>query len=414
MRRTKPPGATGSAGRHTAARAAAGALPAAVLLLASACGAAGPPADPDAGEAVPHPRPTWSFYRPPAPLPARAAGTLIRGEPVAAPAGARGWRILYHSRDTAGRDIAVSGSVFVPAGPVPAGGRPVVAWAHGSIGLGDSCAPSTDVQPLNGIEDGPALLAAGDAVVATDYAGLGTPGTHPYLVGPSEARSVLDAVRAARRLPGAGLGTRFVAFGHSQGAHAALFTGELAASYAPELRLAGVSAAAPPIDLPALARRVEKSAGGIGRLVELAAGYAATDPSARLAAIMTPVGRAGLSLLGTGCDDDIVTAYSGLSAPRVFTRDPRTTPPWSTGLARNSVGVLPRTVPIMIVQGGRDPDIPLGDTTAAVRRMCRAGDVIDYRIYRAAYHNVVPSAATDLNAWIAGRLHGAPAPDTCR
>jgi hypothetical protein len=383
-----------------------------ILLLAACSGSpGGAGSNPDAGEAVPSPRPAWGFYRPPVPLPARPPGTLIRSEPVSAPAGVRGWRVLYHSRDTSGRDIAVSGSVLVPAGAT--GTLPVVAWAHGSTGLGDSCAPSTDLQPLNGIEDGAALLAAGDAVVSTDYEGLGTPGPHPYLIGPSEARSVLDAVRAAGHLPGVRLGRSFVAFGHSQGAHAALFTGELAASYAPELRLLGVAAAAPPIDVPALARVVAQSAAGIGRLVELAAGYSATDPSARLSAIMTPVGRAGLGLLESGCDDAVIPAYSRLSAEEVFTRDPRTTPPWSTALAGNSVGVLPRSVPILIMQGGRDPNIPPGITAGEVQRMCRAGDTIDYHLYPAAYHNVVPSASADLNAWVAARLHGDPASSTC-
>ncbi|MCH5676824.1 lipase family protein [Streptomyces gilvus] len=388
----------------------------AVLLSACSAAAGKTAPDPDVSEAQPNPRPAWSFYRPPEPLPARPAGALIRSEPVPAPAGARDWRILYHSRSTAGKDIAVSGSVFIPATDpsAPPGGRPVVAWAHGTTGLGDSCAPSTDAHPLNGIEDGPALLAAGNAIVATDYEGLGTPGPHPYAVGPSEARSVLDAVRAARQLPGAGLGKSFVAFGHSQGAHAALFTGELARSYAPELRLLGVAAAAPPIDLVALARHFTTIDSGIGRVIEAAAGYSATDPSARLAGIMTPVGRAGLGLLEKGCDDNVLGAYTGLSARAVFTKDPRTTPPWSTGFARNSVGVLPTTVPVLIMQGARDPNIPAALTATAVHHMCRGGDTIDYRTYPDAYHNVVPSAASDLNAWIAARFRGTPAPDNCR
>ena len=215
--------------------------------------------DPDAGEAQPHPRPTWSFYQPPSPLPPHAPGTLIRSEPITATSGARGWRILYHSRSAAGADIAVSGTVLVPSGPPPIGGRNVVAWAHGTTGSGDSCAPSTDRQPEQGIEDGAALLAAGDAIVATDYEGLGTPGPHPYLIGVSEAHAVLDAVRAAAALPGSGIGRSVVVFGHSEGGHAALFTGELAASYAPDLRLLGVAAASPPTDLVALARDVTRS-----------------------------------------------------------------------------------------------------------------------------------------------------------
>ncbi len=85
----------------------------------------------------------------------------------------------------------------------------------------------------------------GYIVVATDYPGLGTDGIHPYLIGESEGRAVLDSVRAARDLPDSGASDRFAVWGHSQGGHAALYTGELAARYAPELKLVGVAAAAP-------------------------------------------------------------------------------------------------------------------------------------------------------------------------
>ena len=89
------------------------------------------------------------------------------------------------------------------------------------------------------------MLAPGYVVVATDYPGLGVPGIHPYLIGVSEGRAVLDSVRAARALPDAGASNRFAVWGHSQGGHASLYTGELAASYAPDLKLVGVAAAAP-------------------------------------------------------------------------------------------------------------------------------------------------------------------------
>ena len=89
------------------------------------------------------------------------------------------------------------------------------------------------------------MIARGYVVAATDYPGLGTPGTHPYLIGVSEGRAVLDMVRAAMAMPEPGASERFVVWGHSQGGHAALFTGELARQYAPELKLLGVAAAAP-------------------------------------------------------------------------------------------------------------------------------------------------------------------------
>jgi acetyl esterase/lipase len=96
------------------------------------------------------------------------------------------------------------------------------------------------------------MLARGYVVTATDDPGLGTAGPHPYLVGLSEGRAVLDSVRAARALPEAGAGDRFAVWGHSQGGHVALFAGELARDYAPDLRLVGIAAAAPATELAAL------------------------------------------------------------------------------------------------------------------------------------------------------------------
>ena len=54
------------------------------------------------------------------------------------------------------------------------------------------------------------------------------------------------------QLPEAGAAPIYAVWGHSQGAHAALWTGEIAAGYAPELQLKGVAAAAPPTNLAVL------------------------------------------------------------------------------------------------------------------------------------------------------------------
>jgi hypothetical protein len=175
-------------------------------------------------------------------------GSIIRVWPLegGGPGGGDAFRILYRSTGLNGEPIAVSGAIFIPPGPAPALGRNVIAWAHPTSGVVEACAPSLmpDVSGMIwGLED---MLAQGYVVVATDYPGLGVPGQiHPYLIGVSEGRAVLDSVRAARALPHAGASNRFAVWGHSQGGHAALYTGELAASYAPELKLVGVAAAAP-------------------------------------------------------------------------------------------------------------------------------------------------------------------------
>ena len=66
-------------------------------------------AAPAAGQAEPAPKGD-AFYVPPKPLAKAKPGTIIRSTPIGdAPAGARAWKILYHSRAVDGRDIAVSG-----------------------------------------------------------------------------------------------------------------------------------------------------------------------------------------------------------------------------------------------------------------------------------------------------------------
>ena len=184
--------------------------------------------------------PTGDFYAVPDPLPGGPPGFPIWAEQVAAPPGAIAWRILYHSRTIHDEDIAVSGLVVAPDATPPEGGFPVIAYAHGTTGLADPCAPSKAARPL--ADDGeatgdlplPPMWEDGYVMVATDYEGLGTPGRHPYIVGGSEGRGVLDSIRAARALPEAHAGDQAVVVGISQGGHAALFTGELADTYAPD------------------------------------------------------------------------------------------------------------------------------------------------------------------------------------
>src|SRR5262249_22535089 len=140
--------------------------------------------------------------------------------------------------------------------------RPIVAWAHPTTGVVPRCAPSLawfGFQQIQGLAD---MLARGYVVTVTDYPGLGTPETHPYLVGDSEARAVIDSVRAARTIPEVVADDRVAVWGHSQGGQAALFTGMIVNQYAPELTLVGVAAAAPATDLATLMKDDANTTGG--------------------------------------------------------------------------------------------------------------------------------------------------------
>ncbi len=195
-----------------------------------------------------------AFYHPPKHLPrghgrliwARKAGGLV---PLAKAASTK--LVLYTSVTPNGKRVAVSGSVSVPKGKPPKHGWPVISYAHGTTGTADVCAPSRNHKgaPASAYisyidPEQNAWLKAGYAVLRTDYQGLGTPGPHPYLIGKSEGRSVLDIVRAARALDPR-IGKRFLISGHSQGGHAALFAAGEAESYVPDLKLHGTVAYAP-------------------------------------------------------------------------------------------------------------------------------------------------------------------------
>jgi Secretory lipase len=220
------------------------------LLLAACTGGHTSGSRPSGGAAAPAAapeRPPDGLYAVPDPLPPGRPGELIRSVSIAGSPqvpGSRAWAVLYHSRSFDGHDVAVSGTVSAPPGPAPAGGRPVLAWGHGSSGLADRCAPSRSgaigaFGPAGNLLLGQ-LLQRGLVVAATDYQGLGTPGLARSAIGLAAGHAVLDAARAAQKLPGAGASGRVLLAGHSEGGHAVLWAAELAAAYAPQASIRSV------------------------------------------------------------------------------------------------------------------------------------------------------------------------------
>jgi hypothetical protein len=355
--------------------------------------------------------PPASFYQVPDPLPAPAGqpGQLIRVLEVKGPAatpGARAWVVLYHSRSVDGRDVAVSGLVVAPPGGRP-GPRPVVAWAHPTTGLADRCTPSylgaEGIATLRGYWLGE-LLRRGYVVVATDYEGLGTPGLHPYLVGPSEAHSVLDAVRAAGRLRGARAGGPVALWGFSEGGHAVLWAGELATSYAPELQLAGVASTSPGGAIEALDRDPFRPTPVPTTSFAMLIAAAWHDTYGAPLDILTPAGLAAVERLGTFCPP------SGARTPPALRSDPRTVPAWRALFQRNAAAQAPVLAPVLLVQGGAEGAASRRVVTRMARRLCAFGDPTTLRVYAGVHHGqVVDASGEDVLAWLDARLAGRPA-----
>ncbi|MFJ2989087.1 alpha/beta fold hydrolase [Collimonas sp. NPDC087041] len=288
---------------------------------------------------LPDTEPIDTFYQvTPAELGVGEHGHLIRQKDIVPPAGlensSRNILIIYKSNqnDQADTPRAVSAIVAIPKGQRPADGWPVVSWAHGTLGSADKCAPSMDNQL---VADTPALvlhkkinyaphemlnafLSAGWAVVMTDYEGTGTVGPHPYLNGQSEARGILDAVRAAHQLPSDAQGSpqfsnSFAIVGHSQGGQAALFAAHYKPSWTNELDLVGVAAVAPASKLsdlqflPGLSLVNPEAREGLPFLILSILGAQRGDPSIDLNRIFTS---AGLALFNETADSMCRTELS--------------------------------------------------------------------------------------------------------
>ena len=349
----------------------------------------------------------------PLPLPPGEPGEIIDVEELDLGEDFVGYRILYHSRSLRGDDIAVSGFVATPAGEPPAGGWPLVAYAHGTTGTADICAPSHRAEEeiaTNG------RYLDGYAVTATDYEGLGTPGLHPYIVGVSEARSVLDSVRAAHNLEGVSVSEEFVVWGHSQGGHAAMHTGQHWSEYAPELQLLGVASGAPPSQF-ALLYDVLLGSPFQGYLAMASGAFAEAYDEIELDQVYSDEAIALMDVLETGCTREVFEVFNPLSAEEMLTvRSPLAVPPWDRVIVENDTNQAPVPVPLLILHGSDDEQIPAISSQFLLGQLCvQPGQGPTVRIEFAGHNHasVIGAQRDDLLGWIGDRFAGEPAPNSC-
>ena len=355
------------------------------------------------------------FYTPPATLP-EGLGTIIRTEPLdIGPPGSRGWRVLYVTEDAYGNRRASSGMVFAPTASPPTGGYPVVAWAHGTVGMGDACAPSRSKDPIAQMTWLGGMINNGWVVAATDYAGLGTPGTLNYLVGVDAAHDVLNSVRAARTLVGT-TSSRFAVYGHSQGGASSLWSAELARTYTPDLQLVGVAAAAPAAELRALLNQQWDTSVGWAIGAEVLAAWPNAYPELSAKQIASGVGLRNYERLARECVLEAGLEGQARNAinQRIFRSDPSANPQWSARIEQNTPRPLPREVPVMVIQGLADT-IVLPDTTALlVQRWCNADSTLTAAWLGDQGHLTLGKVGGPLaTTWLQQRFDGIPAPTTC-
>ncbi|MBO4207490.1 alpha/beta hydrolase [Micromonospora echinofusca] len=398
----------------------------AVLTLSGAGTAGGALAHGDAGRTGFYQSPSrWELENTP-------VGGVFATEPmpVTEPvreASSQALRIKYRSEGIHGTPIAVTGSLMLPRGVAPKQGWPVIAWGHGTTGIGPECAPSRD--PELGSYDSliAHFLRAGYAVVATDYAGLGLSGKlHNFLQKYTLARSMIDSVLAARNVSPE-VGRRWFAAGHSEGGLPTLGVGEIGQQRAPELELLGIvpmsiasgastagndalAAARPPFTAATLASAVFLAYTAVAA-VEFA------PESIRYTDLLSPELAAQLPALERLCLDEAIEYLANLDPPLQRLANPdwtrnQTLLRWMRSIAPVQQHI---DVPILLASGGRDTIAAPSGVNLLLAELCSFGDVVEHREYPEATHvTIIYVAPADIVTWLNARLRGVPARQECQ
>jgi len=344
-------------------------------------------------------------------------GDLLSQTPISgAPDGASAWKIRYRTLDEKNAPVEVTGIVILPAGPPPTGGRNVVSWGRGTVGLAPVCAPSktphTMFEKTPGIS---AMLKQGFVITASDFADPDSSRVHPYVVGLAEAHAMLDAVRAAGHMPGTGATRRYALWGESEGAHAALWSAKLAPTYAPELDLVGVAADAPPTDLIANFDAIKNPA-----VRALMTGYVSESWSKiygiPLSTFANPFGRLMIRQLAKDCTRfDVPSAVTHVSLLLLSHQVPNELgDPWTKPLRENSLTAWHLTAPLLIAQGGKD-DVVSPDLTRKFQvESCRQGVALRALFMPDAGHlDIAEKTTVPTVDWLAARFAGQPPESDC-
>jgi pimeloyl-ACP methyl ester carboxylesterase len=252
---------------------------------------------------------------------------------------------------------------------------------------------------------------------------LGVAGQNTYLVGTSEANSVLDSVRATQHLAETGVtaSSDVLLWGHSQGGHAVLFAAQNAKVYAPELRVRAVAVAAPAADLGTLFDDDIPDASGVTlgsyAFDAFKSVYSATYPGLSLDSVLTDPGAAATPGMAQLC---LISQHTELHDKAValvgdYTRsDPATTEPWATMLAENTPGASPLGVPLYVAQGASDTLVLPSATQQFVAKQCAGGQHLTFESYPDTGHGLIAlKAVPAVTSFFDDVLAGSPPASTC-
>ncbi|MEZ0049233.1 acetyl esterase/lipase [Mycobacterium sp. MAA66] len=325
--------------------------------------------------------------------PVQAPGALIRTVPLNPALSVKGakaaYRILYSTTDQHNSPAVSTAAVFVPNGPAPEKGWPVIAWAHGTVGLGDDCTPSAQPRSARDNEYLSHWLDQGYVVVGSDYTGLGTPGLMSYLNSVATAHAIIDSVIAAHHmdLP---LSPKWALVGQSQGGAAAVASARWATEFSQGTGLdyRGVVATGTPANIdnvvitagPDMALPPELGPIASAYTAYILAGFREIRPDVN--DVLTQVGLDAAQKAETLCTAALSAALTDVTPEQFFTA-PLASLPGIKEALHDFMGtpVSGYDRPIFLGVGLKDRDVPPSSTLKFADQLKANGQRVTLKIY---------------------------------
>ncbi|CAH0351228.1 lipase family protein [Aquabacterium sp. CECT 9606] len=335
----------------------------------------------------------------------------------------KAWNVMYQSTDSVGAANVVTGTVIVPTTTwAGTGERPIIAYAVGTHGLAQPCAPSlqlaggTDYETANIA----AALKAGYAVLVTDYAGYTTGSTPTYLAGASQGNAVLDIVRAASQVPSVGLSAtaKTAIWGYSQGGQSASWAAERKATYAPSLNLVAVAAGGTPADFITTAKYLDGSNGAsflFGGVIGLAEQYPTAIPLDTLANAngQAAVARGKNQCVFESLFDLMNHSLSEYTVGNQSLDQLLTVPAINATLKAQNLGATKIPVPLYQYHGQADEFIPIEQHVDLKKKYCSKFSNVTFDVYPSEHIVTQFQAAPTVLTWLGDRFAGKSTLGTC-
>lgn len=385
-------------------------------------------------------------------------GQVIKKEKITTSVkGAQAWKIAYISSDVSGRKTIATGLLVAPVGPAPAGGRPVMSWAHGTTGSAQNCGPSQifePVVPLNqyfsadgnswtdyGIPAIEEFINEGYVVVATDYQGLGGGGRHQYGVAATNGRDAINAARAASSLKETGANNKTVIYGWSQGGGATI----AAAGLPDYIKQGGTAADLDVVGFVAMAPQDVAALSPSGKLDQAAAdkyfmdaqkmfsnnifnfthasmfywGTEAAFPGIKLTDILSEEGvKAVNQVYGNKCMHVAADTFNFIYSAgfKSLLKDtPTNTLAWTEAMLNGSVARVKPAAPVQIYFGTADTVIPPMMHKIYQEQICKLGGNVGRMQLpgEQTHFSTPPMAKQYYLPWIKDRISGKPLDNAC-